>query len=204
MLTSKKQPPLPPPSDTPDKIRPIEEDPHYAEALAALQGLEERLRQTGARREHANARNRGGKSIRSSLDRAKDLVAGGRVRPVNAASELEACDREEFDILRPAIATQAAVLNDIRSELSLAACNRLRPEYEAAMVALLRAIEDGWAAIAAATNIGNRLRALGYTPRADILPALYPAALVTLGDPDNSGRSQAALFKEALRKHRII
>ena len=80
----------------------------------------------------------------------------------------------------------------------------MRAQNDAALRALLTAVENAYAAIAASASIGNLLRSKGYRPLADILPAIYPPALVALGDPDNVGRSQAALFKEALRNRGII
>ncbi len=197
----KQKPPLVP--ETQD-IRPIDEDPRYRQEIEALAALEARLEQTQARRRRAQARNRGEKTSRSVVDRAKDLVAGGRVPAANLVTELDACNVEEFEVLRPAIAAQTAVVDEIRGDLDLVACNQMRAQNDAALRALLTAVENAYAAIAASASIGNLLRSKGYRPLADILPAIYPPALVALGDPDNVGRSQAALFKEALRNRGII
>jgi hypothetical protein len=185
-------------------LRPIDEEPAFRAELEKLRALEQRLKETQARREQAKARDRGAKVQRPALERARDLVAGARVPPMSAATEIEACDAEEYEILRPAIIAQNTILEEIRGDLSLAACERLKSRHDAALVALLRAIEDAWAAVAASAAIVNRLHALGYASRLDILPALYPPAVVALGDPDAVGASQAALFKERLRKHGII
>jgi hypothetical protein len=198
MLAMKQKPAIP---DEP-ALQPIDADPRYRSELEKLGALEARLRETRARRQRAQARGRGEKTQRSVIARAADLVSGGRVPPINLVTELEACTTEE-EILLPAIAAQVAVLDDVRGELELAACNKLRAENDAALRALLRAVEDAYAAIAASAAVGNRLRANGYRPRGDVLPALYPPALVALGDPDNP-RSPAARFKESLRERGIV
>jgi hypothetical protein len=185
-------------------LRPIDQDPRYAAALQKLVALEDRLRQTQSRREQAVARSRGERTRRTAPERAQDLLAGGRVPASTPAGELEAADEEER-ILRQAIVAQVAVLDDVRGDLTLAACRKLKPKHDAALVALLRSIEDAAAAIAASAEIHNRLIALGYFPvRQDILPAMYPPGLVALGSPDNVGNSQAWFFKEVLRKAEII
>ncbi len=200
MLTAMKKTPAAPEPE----IRPIAEDARYNEAIEKLAALEARLEQTRARRRRAQARNRGEKTQRSVIDRASDLLSGGRVPAGNAVAEMEACDIEEFEVLRPAIAAQTAVVDEIRGDLDLVACNAMRAQNDAALRALLTAVENAYAAIAASAAIGNLLRSKGYRPLADVLPAIYPPAIVALGDPDNVGRSQAALFKETLRKHGII
>src|SRR5262249_12236034 len=145
--------------------------------LSKLRALEERLKRTQLRRERAQARSRGEKTARPATERAADLVAGGRVPGASPESELAACDHEEFEILLPAIRAQTAVLDDIRQTLSLAANERLKPAHDAALCALLRALEDSWTAVTASAEIVNRLRALGYLVRYDILPAQYPPVL---------------------------
>jgi hypothetical protein len=184
-------------------ITPIDQDSRYAAELQKLQAIEDRLAQTRARRERAKARNRGAKVQRPALERAEDLVAGGRVPAMNAATEIEACDAED-EILRAAIIAQNVIIEEIRGDLSLAACEKLRSRHDAAMVALLRAIEDAWAAVAASAAIVNQLRQLGYTRRDDIIVAQYPPQIIALNDPNNIGATPAALFKDHLRRHGII
>src|SRR5437763_5527996 len=96
------------------EIEPITNDPEYRAELDKLAALEARLRDTRARRDRAKARARGEKTTRSAIERARDLLAGGQV-PSGAgpAAEVEACDQEEFEILRPAIAAQTARVDEL-------------------------------------------------------------------------------------------
>jgi hypothetical protein len=120
----------------------------------------------------------------------------------DAAAEINACDQEEFEILLPATRQLTAQLDDKRSDLSLAACERLQGQYYAALLVAHRAIEDLRAAFEVTGGIAARLNSAGYTIRHDLLPpiphGLWPWVQSIFGT------SPAWVFEAELRKRKIL
>jgi hypothetical protein len=185
-------------------IEPIDRNPAYQQLLAELEAHQQRLKDTEARRKRAVARARGAKPERSPLARAKDLALGGQVPGFDAAAELAACEQEELQILRPAIVELTARLDDLRGDLSLNECEKLRAQHNAALIAALHAIEDLVAALDVAAGIRARVRTAGYVPLGTVLPAIAPPAVFALGDPANVGASQSWYFKRSLERLGIL
>jgi len=172
----------------------IDRDPTYAAAVAELTALEQRLAQTERRRQTAKARLRGAKPPGTPLQRAKQLLAGGQIGAVDPLDDLKAADEEEFQILRPALIEAHARLDEVHCNLSLAACEKLRPHYTVALRAALQAMTDLAAALDAASAVRAQLRAAGYTPLETILPSGLPQA--ASGDLEkNDDRVRAALME---------
>jgi hypothetical protein len=187
------------------EIARIDDDPAYAALLAELKSLEQRLKETEARRRRARARAAGGRPARSVVERAQDLVRGGQVPPFDAVAELAAADQEEFEILLPAINALRALLDDLRADLSLAVCTRVRDRHDEALVAALHAMEDLAAAFDTAAAIRARVIAAGYnSPPDGALPTLLPHAAQLLGNPAHFGQSAAWFYKNQLEKRGII
>jgi hypothetical protein len=179
------------------EIEPAINDAEFRAELDSLAALETRLRNTCVRRDRAKARARGQKTTRSAIERAKDLLAGGQVPSgANPGAEVEACDQEEFEILRPAIAAQIARVDELRSALSFTAANKLRAPHEAALLRAYHALEDLAAAIDATLVISTRLRAAGYDERYDVLPLLVPHVLAVHSRPDLTGSAAWSLRRE--------
>jgi hypothetical protein len=199
MLSRQKR--LPDPATI--NIHPIADDPQYQAALAELQILEERLAQIEKRRQRAVARQRGTKSPRSALARARDLIAGGQVEAVDPADDIRACDEERYQILAPAICAGTAKLDEISSELSFTASKKLAPLYAEALRSALEAMEALCAAFDATAAIRGRLRTLGFTPAAALLPPATLPAIATL-DPNNTGNSAAWFWKRSLEEQGIL
>jgi hypothetical protein len=156
------------------------------------------------RRSRTQQRLRGAKPGRSVVERARDLVAGGRVEAISPAEDLRACDLEEFEILRPAIGEATRKLDEVHGDLSFPLCQRLKPQYGAALVAALYAMEDLSAALDAAAAIRARVRAGGYAPLSTVLPDTIPVAALQLGNPAAVGMSQAAFFKKILQEAGLL
>jgi hypothetical protein len=185
-------------------IPPIRENPAYKAIEAELLALEKRFAETESRRKSALARAKGAKSSRSAVERARDLVAGGRVQgKPNIADELAAI-AEEDQILTTAIFEATARLNEIGANLSFEISQKHRAVYDAAMVATLRAIEDLAAAIGVSGGLLDRMRAAGYRPTSACFPDVVPAAVWALGSPDHAWFSQAWRFKHTLEDMGII
>jgi hypothetical protein len=117
--------------------------------------------------------------------------------------ELAACNQEEFEILRPAIAAQAERVNDLRSDLSLAAAEKLREQHNATLLAAFRAMEDMAAAVDAMFGIAARLISAGYDLNYNVLPQLIPHQLAVHSKLVH-GNSTASTFKQELEKRGIL
>jgi hypothetical protein len=182
----------------------IDTDPAYKSALAELTALENRLAETQARRQRAKARLRGAKPAGTPLERAKKLLAGGQIGASDPGADIRASDEEEWSVLLPAIREQTARLDQVASDLSLAASEKMRPAYIAAVKAALQAMSDLAAALDTLGAVRARLRELGYSPAEGILPSGVPQAATALGSPDATGASQAAIWREHLQRHGLI
>ncbi|HJU18590.1 MAG TPA: hypothetical protein VJ770_19230 [Stellaceae bacterium] len=182
-------------------IKPIGEDPAYAALLAEMVALEKRLAESDARRQRAIARRRGAKPARGAIEMARDLVRGGAVAGIDPDAEIEACDRERYEILGPAIRELASRIEDLRGDLSLAECRRLREHYAAALRQSLQAIEDLLATLQVATGIRARLMAAGYQPLSGVLPDACPPAVIALSENAPFG---VAWFRRRLEENGIV
>jgi hypothetical protein len=187
----------------PDLAR-IDADPGYKTALAELTALEKRLAETQQRRQRAKARLRGAKPAGTPLERAKKLLAGGQIAAVDPVDEIRAADEEEWGLLLPAIREATARLDQVASDLSFAASEKLRPIYAAAAKAALQAMTELSAALDMLGAVRARLRECGYTPSEGILPSCVPQAATILGSPDAVGSAQAWFWKDHLQRHGLI
>jgi hypothetical protein len=147
-----------------------------------LQALETRLGETEQRRKRAIARIQGARPRRSAVERARDLVGGGRIESSSAADEIAATNKE-YAVLRDAIAAATGRLDEVVIDLSFAASQKVQAQHRAAFAATLQALADLNASLDAAAAIRARLRSLGYVPSGVLLPALEPFGAAALGDP---------------------
>jgi hypothetical protein len=178
----------------------IDSDPQYAALSVELAQLEKRLAQARERRLRAEALRRGVPSGRSPLQRAKDLVRGGAIPAIDPAKEIEAADREIYEILRPAIQQLVDQLGERRGDLSLALCRKLQSEHTAELRRALAAMREMKSAFEAAVAIRSRVRAAGYDALQCALPSGMPPAAAVLGDGSDS-RYQAWFWLQNLELH---
>jgi hypothetical protein len=200
MLSARKRRPIADPAEF--EIEPITDDPEYQAALAELAALKQRLAQTLEREAHARARARGTPAARSNFDRALDLVKGGRIPGVQAASEIAAAE-EEAAILRRAIIEQNAKLAAIGSARSYDLARRFLPEHNECLKAVLDGmliIDD---AITAIRVCRARRVAAGYNEASYALPEAIPFGAEQLGDP-RLGGTHAGAFRRWLEDQGIV
>ena len=157
---------------------------------------------SGAKR--AKARLQGAKTGRSALARARDLLAGGTLGAADPIDDIKAADEEEFQILRPAIAEATRRLDDVHGDLSLAACQKVQPQYATALRAALQAMIDVNAALEAAGAVRPMLRARGYSVLDTQLPSGFAPAATALGDLAAVGASQSWFWKNMPTDHGLI
>ena len=92
-------------------------------------------------------------------------------RPADPIDDIKAADEEEFQVLRPAIAETTRRLDDMHGDLSLAACQKVQPQYATTLRAALQAMIDDNAALEAAGAVRPMLRARGYSVLDTQLPS---------------------------------
>jgi hypothetical protein len=183
-------------------LEPIAENPIYRAALTELEALEARLGQALERR-RAKARLMGAKPGRSTLERAKDLVASGKIDPTDPADDIAATAEEE-QILRQAIIAKTGELDRISADLSFEVSQKFQPLHNQALLAVLTAIDDLAAALDAAAAIRARLWFANYVPRSVILPQLAPEGALVLDSSTNVGSSPAWYFRRELERRGIL
>ena len=132
------------------------------------------------------------------------MLAGGQIAAADPVDDLKAADEEEFTILRPALVEAHARLDQVHGDLSLAASEKMRPHYVAAVKAALQAMTDLAAALDTLGAVRAKLRECGYTPSEGILPSGLPQAATALSAPDAVGASQAWYWKDHLARHGLI
>jgi hypothetical protein len=132
-------------------------------------------------------------------DRARDLVAGGRIEPTNPADDL-AATRQEETILRQGISLASGKLDEIARDLSYAASQQFQTLHNSALLAVLQSIDDLAAALDAGASIRAALRSRGYTPSSVLIPELAPPEAVMLGRSTSVGASPAWRFKRAIEQ----
>jgi hypothetical protein len=196
-----KQKRLPDPAEI--ELARLDSEPAYVEVVAALTALERRLAETQARRKRARAQLMGAKPVRSTLARAKDLVAGGRIEATDPGDEIKACDAEEL-VLREAVIQTTAKLDEVSRDLSYAASQKIKSSYNSALLAILHSIEELAAGLDTAAAIRAKLWAAGYQPSGVILPELAPHEAMVLGSPANIGGSPAWYYRRALERLGIL
>jgi hypothetical protein len=158
------------PADMP--LPKLDDDARYRAAAEELAALDRRFAEAEQRERVAKARQRGQQPSRPLLDRAKDLLAGGRIVNSSPADELDAAFEEQL-ILRKAINEKREKLTALRGELSFAVCKKfallnadaLRNAFEAT-VALFEALE-------ANRVLRGRLIGSGYTIEAGRSPFMF-------------------------------
>lgn len=173
----------------------LDSDPQYRALMGELAALEERQRETTARRDRAMALRKGAVPGRSAAARAADLVRGAIIPGTDPDREIAAAD-EEHAVLTKAIGELSAKIADRRGDLSLAACRKVQAEHSAALQAALRAIGDLHAAFQVAAGIRARVHAGGFDVLAHVLPDSMPPGVLAL-DPNNPN-SQLNLWLGAL------
>jgi hypothetical protein len=195
--------PTEPADQSGDELVPLHQRPEYVEPLEELQELERLHSQKEAEQKRLMALARGEKTKRTAAERAKDLLAGGRVDPVSIPDRLAALN-EELLILRQAITAKTRALDEIAGSLSYAESEKLKPEFDRIMREALAGMERLHGTFAAAAQLASRLHRAGYRPSPILLSDLAPPAAALLGDPAAVGVSQAWYFKRALEQRGII
>lgn len=175
----------------------------YQRLRAEIMALEKRLAEAEAARQRELRRLRGAPIKRSAGERAIDLVRGGRIDPTSAAAAAQAHEEEVY-ILRDAIGEKTRELDRFVTDLSYDVTASIKPQYDAAMRRALAAMTELAAAFRDAAGVADQLRKLGYKPSSQLLPNLFPQAVLMLGDPDAIGMSAAWRFKRDLEEKGII
>jgi hypothetical protein len=175
----------------------------YQRLRAEIMALEARLAEAEAAKKRELGRLRGAPIKRSASERAIDLVRGGKVDPTSAAAAAQAHEEEVY-ILRDAIGEKTRELDRFVVDLSYDVTASVKPRYDAAMRRALAAMTELAAAFRDAAGVADELRKLGYKPSSQLLPSLFPQAVLMLGDPDAIGMSEAWRFKRDLKEKGII
>lgn len=162
-------------------LMPISDHPEYSEICDQLRALEAAHAEKQRERQRLLARIRGEKTKRSTLERAQDLLRGGRVDAIPPASALLALD-EEIAILRGAITTKTRELDAISSELSYAEAMRARPEYLSALNSMHAHLQAALDDYGRAASIPLRLHQRGFRVSSAIMPDLMPPSLRAVGN----------------------
>ena len=175
----------------------------YQRIRAEIMALEKRLVEAEAARQRELARLRGAPVRRTPGERAKDLLAGGKIDPTSASAAAQARE-EETVVLRGAICEKTAEFDGGARDLSYDASVVVKPQFDTAMRRALAAMTELAAAFRDAAGVADELRKLGYKPSSQLLPNLFPQAVMMLGDPDAVGMSAAWRFKRDLEEKGII
>jgi hypothetical protein len=186
------------PAELVEGLVPLRERPEYADVLADLQGLERLHAEKEFEKKRILARARGQKVNRTAVERAKDLLAGGRISPTPPGPAVEALD-QELDILRGAIIEKTRALDEIARDLAYAESEKVKLQFNEAMRNALAAMEQLSSAFGSAAALADQLRRAGYRPSAVLLPDLTPIAARALGDPE-SQVSEAYKFRRDLEE----
>jgi hypothetical protein len=191
------------PAQSIDDLAPIVERPQYREILGELQALEALHSQKENDRKRLLARARGEKTKRAAAERARDLLAGGKIDPTDPADGITAVD-EELAILRSAIGEKTRALDAVAIDLSYSESEKVKHQFDQLMRDALAAMEALAGAFGTAAGLADRLARAGYRPSAILLPNLIPEGAMQLGDPSVVGMSQAWRFKKALEERGIV
>jgi hypothetical protein len=154
-------------------LRPISENPRYREAAEKLAKFQSELRELRAAidRENATWYAKQSSSIdEDAVDRADKMLAGDLADDRDTQTKLAALE-EKIRIIRPAIARQQEVVNQIRGELSVAACRTLQDRHRKALLGILQAARQLAEAAAAERTIRAELLNNG----SEALDAFVPA-----------------------------
>jgi hypothetical protein len=192
------------PDPTSIVLQPLEARPAYKAALAELVALENRLAESRGQRKRAIAASMGAKPGRSPAERAKLLVAGGKVDPTNPADDRAVADTEEWEILRPAIAEAQARLDEVCRDESYKASLRFKPLYEQHLVAIFRCVEELAAALDAGGAVIGRLYELHYRPNSSVSANIVPPAVGAIGSPQAAYASPAWYFRRELEQRGLL
>jgi hypothetical protein len=159
-------------------------------------------RRKGDREASVARASRGAQIKRSATERARDLLAGGRIDKAPVGSAIQALD-EEIGILRDAIGVKTRQLDVVARDAAYEESGKLVPQFNEAMRAALSAMEALAGAFNAAAGLADELRRFGYRPSSVLLPDLAPAAARVLGDPELQS-SEAFRFRRELEKLGVI
>jgi hypothetical protein len=186
-----------------DGIMSIYDTLAYQRLRAEIMAIEARLAEAEAAKKRELSRLRGAPIKRSAGERAIDLVRGGKIDPTSAAAAAQAHEEEVY-ILRDAIGEKTRELDRFVADLSYDVTASVKPQYDAAMRRALAAMSELAAAFRDAAGVADELRTLGYKPSSQLLPSLFPQAVLQLGDPDAVGMSEAWRFRRELKNRGII
>lgn len=172
MLSRKPKPPDP----TTVVLQPLEDQLPYKAAVAELAALENRLAESREQRKRAIARAMGAKPGRSAVERAKLLVAGGKVDPTSPADDRLAADIEINQILLP----------EVCRELNYEASLLFKPLHEKALVGHLPLV---WLSVRGASSpmVCGERRACGSISSSSTASKIHHRR--NTGPKSSSGRS---------------
>jgi hypothetical protein len=180
-------------------LLPVADHLDYQRLRGEIMALEARLAEAEKARQRELARLRGDAIKRSATERAKDLLAGGRIDPTPAAQAAQALEQETW-VLRAAVGEKTREIDRLVADLSWDAANSVKPEFDNALKRALQAMYDLSSAFRDAAHVTDGLHKLGYRPPTMLLNSLTPAPCFQLGDPDAVGMSEAWRFKPAFPK----
>ena len=197
-----KKPRLPDPDAI--ALPPIGDDPAYQAALVELVALERRRAEIEQRRKTRQGKAARGKDGPQRAGEGARFAARRHLGAADPIDDIKAADEEEFQVLRPAIAETTRRLDDMHGDLSLAACQKVQPQYATALRAALQAMIDLNAALEAAGAVRPMLRARGYSVLDTQLPSGFAPAATALGDLAAVGASQSWFWKKMPTDHGLI
>jgi hypothetical protein len=172
------------------------DNPRYQAKLAEIAQREQRLAEAEKRERVAHARLSGQPPTRNLADRARDLVAGGRVSATDPAAEINAA-QDEQRTLKHDLNVKREELNAIVGDLAYELQLKLRAFTDEAQRNVLAGAEIMFQGLEVVRTIYARLIAAGYPHNSTAMPIVGFSAAVALGDPARCG-TQANMYREAL------
>jgi hypothetical protein len=201
------------------ELPPIDQDARFAKVLGEIRALEERHAAADRRKKVAQARLRGEEPTRSFAERAAALLKGGQVAAVPAEAEYAAAN-EELEILWRTLTAKRGELEQVRAELSLAACSLFAPSLEDSYRGVLEALGALHNNLEVGRVIAGRIVGAGYLVTEWSLPIPRPMPLgngnwstarssdlnifALPGDPEGHSHTAAGRFKDWLRDRGIL
>ena len=137
-VTPMKYRPLKDPGEA--ELQPLDQHPRYVALHAELGAIIARISESEHRQRVGEARARGQAPTATAVQRAKALIAGGRVNVSSPADEISAA-AEELQALHAARMAKIEELELVKGELSFQACALFRPDSEEALRKALQACE---------------------------------------------------------------
>lgn len=168
-----------------EQLRPIGEDRRFAEAQTKLARFQNELHELRAAIDRENASwyaRQAGPLDDDAVGRADRMLDGQNLADDRDTQTKRRELEKKIEIIWPAIVKQSELVDRLRGELSIAACQTLQDRHRKALANILEAARTLIAASAAERAVRAELLDRGFEVVESILPAPRLAAPLILGD----------------------